>query len=214
MTAPRLTAEMLLRAYAGGIFPMAERRDDPEVFWVDPRERGVIPLDGFHVSRSLARRMRSGRFSATADIEFEAVLDGCSDREETWINDILRDLYLDLFEMGAAHSVEVWADGRLAGGVYGVTLGGAFFGESMFSRETDASKAALLWLVDRLRSGGFVLFDVQFLTQHLATLGAVEVPRHQYRRDLADALPVKSDFGPPGPLHPAQAVVQRITQTS
>ena len=214
MTEPRLTAAMLMRAYASGIFPMAESRDDPEVFWVDPRERGVMPLDGFHVSRSLTRRMRSGVFHASADEAFEAVLDGCADREETWINPVLRDLYLDLFDAGNAHSIEVWSGESLAGGVFGVALGGAFFGESMFSRETDASKAALVWLVDRLRSGGFTLFDVQFLTDHLATLGGIEVPRAAYRRALAKALEIPARFGKKGPLEPAQAVVQRITQTS
>jgi leucyl/phenylalanyl-tRNA--protein transferase len=214
MTEPRLTAAMLMRAYASGIFPMAESRDDTEVFWVDPRERGVMPLDAFHVSRSLRRRMRSGAFHATADQAFEAVLDGCADREETWINPVLRDLYLDLFDDGSAHSVEVWSGDTLAGGVFGVALGGAFFGESMFSRKSDASKAALVWLVDRLQTGGFTLFDVQFLTDHLATMGGIEVPRATYRQALADALDVPARFGSSGPLPPAQAVVQRITQTS
>lgn len=214
MTEPRLTAAMLLRAYAGGIFPMAESRDDPEIFWVDPRVRGVMPIDRFHVSRSLARRMRRGAYRATADRDFEAVLDGCADREETWINPALRELYLDLHDHGSAHSVEVWSHAGLAGGVYGVALGGAFFGESMFSRETDASKAALAWLVDRLRSGGFALFDIQFLTPHLASLGAVEMPRADYRRALSQAVPLPARFGPPGDLDPAQAVVQRITHTS
>ncbi|MDJ1007355.1 MAG: leucyl/phenylalanyl-tRNA--protein transferase [Paracoccaceae bacterium] len=214
MTAPRLTAAMLLRGYASGIFPMAEAREDPEVFWVDPRERGVLPLDGFHISRSLAKRMRSGVFRATADLAFEAVLEGCADRDQTWINPMLHDLYLDLFEMGAGHSVEVWAGEKLVGGVYGIAMGGVFFGESMFSRQTDASKAALAWLVDRLRTGGFALFDVQFLTEHLASLGAVEIPRAAYRERLAEALSETGSFGGPGDLPPAQAVVQRITQTS
>ena len=214
MTEPRLTAAMLLRAYASGIFPMAESREDPEIFWVDPRVRGVMPLHDFHLSRSLSRRMRKGAFQATADRAFEAVLDGCADRGETWINPILRELYLDLYDHGSAHSVEVWSEAGLAGGVYGVALGGAFFGESMFSRETDASKAALAWLVDRLRSGGFALFDIQFLTPHLASLGAVEMPRAAYRRALSEAIAVPARFGPPGDLDPAQAVVQRITQTS
>jgi len=214
MTEPRVTPAMLLRAYAGGIFPMAESRDDPEIFWVDPRERGVLPLDRFHLSRSLARRMRRGVFRATADQAFEAVLDGCADRGETWINPTLRELYLDLHDHGSAHSVEIWSEAGLAGGVYGIALGGAFFGESMFSRETDASKAALAWLVDRLRSGGFVLFDIQFLTAHLASLGALAIPRADYRKLLSEAVAVPARFGPPGDLDPAQAVVQRITQTS
>lgn len=214
MTEPRITAAMLLRAYASGIFPMAESRDDPEIFWVDPRERGVMPLHDFHLSRSLSRRMRKDVFHATADRDFEAVLDGCADRSETWINPTLRELYLDLYDHGSAHSVEVWSGPGLAGGVYGVALGGAFFGESMFSRETDASKAALAWLVDRLRSGGFALFDIQFLTPHLASLGAVEMSRSAYRRALSEAIAVPARFGPPGDLDPAQSVVQRITQTS
>jgi len=209
-----ITSELLLHAYASGVFPMSESREDPEIFWVDPRERGVMPLDGFHVSRSLARRMRSGVFRASADRAFEAVLEGCADRDETWINPLLHDLYLDLFDTGSAHSVEVWSGARLVGGVYGVCLGGAFFGESMFSRETDASKAALVWLVDRLRTGGFALFDIQFLTAHLASLGAVEIPRAAYRAELAVALGIHATWGDPGELDPAQAVVQRITQTS
>ncbi|MEM9707490.1 MAG: leucyl/phenylalanyl-tRNA--protein transferase [Pseudomonadota bacterium] len=205
---------MLLRAYSSGIFPMAERRDDPEVFWVDPRERGVLPLDGFHMSRTLSRRMRSGVFNATVNRDFETVIDACADRDETWINATLRGLYLDLHMIGHGHSLEVWRGAELVGGVYGVSLGGAFFGESMFSKATDGSKAALAWLVDHLVRRGFVLFDVQFITDHLASLGAVEISRAAYRTRLDEALGVETDFGPPGPLPPAQAVVQRITHTS
>lgn len=214
MSEPRLTSAMLLRGYASGIFPMAEHRDDPDLFWVDPRHRGIIPLGGFHVSRSLARRMRSGVFTATTDTAFVQVLNACAGRDETWINPTLFDLYLDLAETGQAHSVEVWQDGALAGGVFGVRLGGAFFGESMFSAQTDGSKAALAWLIDILERNRFHLFDVQFLTAHLSSLGAVEIPRADYRERLKNALPVPADFPAPGPLDPAYAVVQRITQTS
>ena len=210
---PDLTADLLLRAYAMGIFPMAERRDDAQVFWVDPRRRGIIPLDGFRISRSLARRMRRGEHAVTVDRDFAGVLDGCAGRRETWISERLRALYLDLHRMGHAHSLEVWQDGTLAGGVYGVVLGAAFFGESMFSRRTDASKIALAYLVDRLRRGGFVLFDTQFLTAHLASLGAVEIGRDDYHRRLARALEMSADFLAP-PIPTAQDVIQCNTQTS
>ncbi len=210
----RLTPELLLRAYAAGVFPMAEARDSPEVHWIDPRRRGIIPLDGFHISRSLRRRLLRGGFEVRVDHDFAAVLAACADRDETWINAEIAALYLNLHRRGAAHSVEVWIDGELAGGVYGVVLGAAFFGESMFSRRTDASKIALAYLVDRLRQGGFTLFDAQFLTAHLARLGAIEVTRAEYRRRLADALNRDADFNAGGPVPDAQEVVQRITQTS
>jgi len=184
----------MLRAYAMGIFPMAESRDDPEIHWVDPRLRGIIPLDGFHISRSLARRIRRGGYQATVDTDFAGVVTACAAREETWINDEIHRLYLDLHRMGHAHSQEIWQDGRLIGGVYGVVLGRAFFGESMFSAATDGSKLALAHLVARLRAGGFRLFDTQFLTPHLASLGAVEIPRAEYHRRLAEALKGKARF--------------------
>jgi leucyl/phenylalanyl-tRNA--protein transferase len=183
-----LSPELLLLAYAQGIFPMAEGRDDPEVFWVDPRRRGIVPLDGFHVSRSLARTLRRGAFRVSFDRDFGGVVAGCAEREETWISGPIAALYAQLHDRGRAHSVEVWDGEMLAGGVYGVTLGAAFFGESMFSRRTDASKVALFHLIGRLRAGGFTLFDTQFLTPHLASLGAVEVSRATYRRMLAEAL--------------------------
>ena len=210
----KLTPDLLLRAYAAGVFPMAESRDDPEVFWVDPRDRGVLPLDGFHLSRTLRRRLRAGTFGVSTDQAFEAVVDGCADRPETWINDTIRALYADLFRLGRAHSVEVWEEDALVGGVYGVALGGAFFGESMFSRRTDASKVALTYLVDRLRQGRFTLFDTQFLTDHLASLGAVEVPRDTYHALLGKALSEHADFTAPGALPTPQVLVQRMTQTS
>jgi leucyl/phenylalanyl-tRNA--protein transferase len=193
---------------------MAESRDDPEVFWVDPRMRGILPLDGFHVSRSLARRIRSGIFRISFDRSFEAVIDGCAARDETWINPLIRSLCVSLHQLGNAHSVEVWQDGRLVGGVYGITLGGAFFGESMFSRATDASKVALAYLVDRLRESGYLLFDAQFNTPHLQSLGAVEIPRAEYRERLAHALQVQAEFRATAPVPTPQELLHRITQTS
>lgn len=193
-----LTPDILLRAYAMGIFPMSDGRDDPEIHWIDPRRRGVLPLDGFHVSRSLAKRIRSGRFRATTDTAFEAVVEACAERDETWISHRIQRLYLQLHQLGFAHSVEVWEGDALVGGVYGVALGAAFFGESMFSRATDASKVALAHAVDRLRAGGFTLFDTQFLTPHLASLGGREIPRAEYHRLLAEALEGTATFDPPG----------------
>lgn len=211
---PLLTPELLLQAYQAGVFPMSEGRDNPEVFWVDPRLRGVFPLDRFRISRRLARTMRRGHFQVTVDHAFAAVVTGCADREETWINDTIFDLYCTLFAQGYAHSVEVWEDGALVGGVYGVVIGAAFFGESMFSRATDASKVALAYLVDRLRCGGFQLFDTQFITPHLASLGAVEIKRSHYRAILAEALVAKASFDGAGPVPAAQDVIQRNAQTS
>jgi leucyl/phenylalanyl-tRNA--protein transferase len=213
-TSDTLTPELLLHAYSLGLFPMAEHRDDPEIFWVDPRRRGIVPLDRFHISRSLARRIRRGDYRVTVDADFAGVMDGCAEREETWINAEIRRLYEALHRMGRAHSLEVWMDGILAGGVYGVTLGAAYFGESMFSRRTDASKIALAYLVDRLRLAGFRLFDTQFLTPHLASLGGVEISRAEYQRRLRDAVRHSADFtAPPLPASP-QDVLQRKTQTS
>lgn len=221
MIEPTITPEILLRAYAMGIFPMSEGRDDPEIHWVDPRRRGVLPLDGFHVSRSLLRTLRSGRFRVTVDTVFEAVVEACADRDETWISHRIQQLYAELFALGFAHSIEVWNGEDLVGGVYGVTLGAAFFGESMFSRVTDASKVALAYCVDRLRAGGFLLFDTQFLTPHLASLGGKEVARGEYHRLLNEALKSSADFDPPGYSPSAGAVsagasgkTQDKTQTS
>ena len=179
---------LLLQGYASGIFPMADSRDATELYWVEPRQRAIIPLDRFHVSRSLRRTIRSGRFTVTRDGDFAAVISACAQREETWINDELEHAMIALHGSGHAHSIEVWREGRLAGGLYGVKLGRAFFGESMFSRETDASKVALAWLVARLRVGNFTLLDCQFMTEHLASLGAVSVPREDYVALLAGAL--------------------------
>lgn len=187
---PPLTPDVLLRGYIAGIFPMAEQRDDPEVFWVDPKRRGILPLDGVHVSRSLKRALRKSTGQLALDTSFEGVLDGCADRDETWINAAIREAYLELHEMGYAHSIELWDNGALAGGVYGVAIGGAFFGESMFSRQPDASKIALVCLVEHLKACGFTLFDTQFVTAHLQRLGAVEIARDDYKARLKDALSV------------------------
>ncbi len=209
-----LTPDLLLGAYAAGVFPMAETREDPDVFWVDPRRRGILPLEEFHVSRSLARRMRRGSARATLDEDFEAVVDGCADRDETWINETIRDLMITLHRMGHAHSFAVREDERLVGGMYGVALGGVFFGESMFSRATDGSKMTLTFAVDHLRRCGFELFDTQFLTAHLASLGAIEVSRSDYHARLATALELTADIRALPIETDVQAVVQRMTQTS
>jgi leucyl/phenylalanyl-tRNA--protein transferase len=189
---PQLTPEILLRAYAEGLFPMAERRGDPTLYWVSPEKRGVIPLDGFHVPHRLARTVRSGRFTVTADTAFRSVMEACAapgpGREESWINAEILRLYTALHVGGHAHSLECWQDGELVGGLYGVRLGAAFFGERMFSRARDASKVALVHLVEGLKRGGFVLLDTQFITGHLARFGAVEIPREQYLRRLHEAL--------------------------
>ncbi|AGI66966.1 leucyl/phenylalanyl-tRNA--protein transferase [Octadecabacter antarcticus 307] len=209
-----LTPEMLLSAYAGGIFPMAEHRGDEDLFWVDPRQRGVMPLDGFHISRSLAKTVRSERFTITYDVDFEGVVAGCADRDETWINEMLVTLYNQLHRARMARSVEVWDNGVLVGGVFGITLGGAFFGESMFSHRTDASKVALAYLVDRLAVGGFELFDTQFITPHLSSLGGVEVSRAQYRHMLDTALALDADFERQTGVSDAYSLLQRNAQTS
>jgi leucyl/phenylalanyl-tRNA--protein transferase len=192
MHGPRLTPEILLRAYAEGLFPMAERRGDPMLYWVSPDKRGILPLDEFHVPQRLARTVRSGRFTVTADRAFADVMRACAapapGREESWINDEILRLYTALHAGGHAHSIECWRDDALVGGLYGVRLGAAFFGESMFSHERDASKVALVYLVDALKRGGFVLLDTQFITAHLAQFGAVEIPRAQYLTRLNQAL--------------------------
>ena len=209
-----LTPDLLLRAYAAGIFPMAQARDDPSVHWVDPQRRGVFPLDGFHLSRSLQRRLLRHSFRVTTDTDFAGVVQACAAREETWINVTISDLYRALFAMGHAHSLELWEGRVLVGGVYGVVLGGAFCGESMFSHRTDASKMALAYLIDRLRQGGFVLFDTQFLTPHLQSLGAIEISRAAYQARLAAALRTDADFNRQGAVPAAAEVVQRRTHTS
>lgn len=191
---PALTPELMIRAYAAGIFPMSDGAEDDSIFWVDPQRRGVFPLDRFHVSRSLRRRIRKGGYEIAVNRDFGATVAACADRGETWINAEIFRTYMALHAVGQAHSVEVWMDGALAGGVFGVTLGAAFFGESMVSRRTDGSKLALAHLVERLRLGGFQLFDTQFTTPHLESLGAVELPRAEYRRQLQIALATEADF--------------------
>jgi leucyl/phenylalanyl-tRNA--protein transferase len=187
-----ITPEVLLKAYACGIFPMAESADDPGLYWIEPQLRGVIPLEAFHVPRRLARTVRSGRFEIRIDNDFESVIAACAapapSRGKTWINRRIRRLYRELHARGHCHTVETWLDGRLVGGLYGVRLGRAFFGESMFHRERDASKVALVHLVARLRRGGFRLLDAQFLTAHLANFGAIEVDRDRYQQLLAEAV--------------------------
>lgn len=213
-----LTPETLLRAYAVGLFPMAERRDDQTLFWIDPEKRGILPIDRFHLPRRLARKLRRRPFEVRCDSAFEDVIRECAapadDRPETWINEEIVALYTDLNQMGRAHSVECWRDGRLVGGLYGVTLGAAFFGESMFSRETDASKIALAHLVARLRKGGFSLLDVQFVTGHLSRFGAVEILRSGYRHLLAEALDRSATFYPELDPSEVERLLQPITQTS
>lgn len=208
-----LSPELLLHGYSIGVFPMAEHRNDPEIFWIDPKRRGVMPLDGFHISRSLARRMRRSGFRISIDTDFTRVVLGCADRVETWINEEILLQYQSLHARGHAHSLEVWEGDTLVGGVYGVVLGAAFFGESMFSRRRDASKIALAFLVDRLNLAGFTLFDTQFLTDHLASLGGVEITRAEYHRQLKRATDAPASFVSP-PVATAQDVIQRNTQTS
>nr|WP_255703030.1 leucyl/phenylalanyl-tRNA--protein transferase [Roseivivax sp. GX 12232] len=202
---------MILQAYRVGVFPMAESRDDPEIFWVDPKFRGVIPLDGFHVSRSLARTLRQDRFQVSLNRDFAGVMRGCADREETWINDEILRVYSALNAAGEAHSLEVWEEGALVGGVYGVSVGAAFCGESMFSRRRDASKVALAWLVDHLTRAGYRLFDTQFLTHHLASLGAEEISRTAYQARLKAALKEEGRFSETPLAGSGREVVARLT---
>ncbi len=213
-----LSPETLLRAYAVGLFPMAERRDDPTLYWIDPKKRGILPLDRFRAPRRLARRVRNGIFEVRCDTAFREVISACAEpghgRTETWINSEIVDLYCELHTMGRAHSVEAWRDGRLVGGLYGVALGAAFFGESMFTRETDASKVALVHLVALLKRGGFTLLDVQFVTPHLARFGAVEIHRSGYRQLLADALDKSAAFQREVASSDVETVLQSTTQTS
>ena len=210
-----ITPEVLLKAYACGIFPMAESADDPALFWIEPEKRGVIPLDRFHIPARLVRTVRSDCFTVTVDRDFDAVLDGCAQpwpgRPRTWINDRIRALYRRLYDRRHCHSLEVHAGRELVGGLYGVTLGRAFFGESMFHRARDASKVALVHLVARLKAGGFRLLDTQFVTDHLKTFGAIEVPRRQYHKLLETALVGEGNFAALDmrqPITGAQALAQ------
>lgn len=193
-----LDPELLLRAYATGVFPMAEEAENPEIFWVRPEKRGIIPFENFHVSRSLRKTVRKGIFDIRYDSNFTGVIDGCAsgsgDRARTWINGPIRQAYGKLFDLGYCHTVEAWRDDRLVGGLYGISLGSAFFGESMFSRQRDASKVCLVHLVSHLIERGFTLLDTQFTTDHLETFGAVEVPRRQYQKMLENALAQPAEF--------------------
>ena len=213
-----LTPETLLRAYAVGLFPMAERHDDETLYWIDPEKRGILPIDRFHLPRRLARKFRRRPFEVRCDTAFERVMRECAapadDRPETWINDEIIALYTELNQMGRAHSVECWQAGDLVGGLYGVTLGAAFFGESMFSRETDASKIALAHLVARLRKGGYSLLDIQFVTEHLSRFGAVEIVRSGYRHLLAEALDRTATFYRELDPSEVERLLQPMTQTS
>nr|WP_256471706.1 leucyl/phenylalanyl-tRNA--protein transferase [Oceanicola sp. 502str15] len=204
----------MLRAYRMGLFPMADDADAEDLYWVEPRLRGVFPLDNFHISRSLARLIRREPFTITTNADFGGVMDGCAGRDTTWINTEIHKLYRQLHQEGHAHSLEVWEGEELVGGVYGVSLGGVFCGESMFSRRRDASKVALAYLVDHLQRCGFVLFDTQFITPHLASLGAVEIGRDEYRKRLAIARKLDCDFRSVAEIPSGYSVVQRNTQTS
>ncbi len=211
----------LLTAYSRGIFPMAEERDDEDVFWIDPDRRGILPLDQFHVPQRLARKMRSTRWRMTADTAFEQVIDACAEpaaqRSKTWINGLIERSYVNLHAKGHAHSVEVWDEATLVGGLYGVSIGAAFFGESMFSRRADASKVALVHLVARLKAGRYRLLDTQFVTEHLKQFGAVEIARGRYQNLLRAAVDARANFyelGGAGAAVCAGTVLQLITQTS
>ena len=212
------TPELLLQAYRIGVFPMGERRDDPRLYWLDPRLRAVLPLDGFHLPKRLARTVRSGHFEVSADTAFTETMRACAEprpgHPESWINDPILALYGELFARGHAHSVECRVDGRLVGGLYGVSIGGVFFGESMFSRERDASKVALVHLVARLRKGGFRLLDCQFMTEHLRSFGALEMPRETFKTLLGEAVEASGSFQRElGGADPC-AIVQESTRTS
>lgn len=213
-----LTPEILLRAYAVGLFPMAEHRDDPTLYWIDPEKRGVLPLDDFHIPRRLRRTVRRNEFDVRCNTAFTDVIRACAapgeGRDESWINDEIVSLYTTLNEMGRAHSVEAWQDGELVGGLYGVALGAAFFGESMFSTVRDASKVALVHLVARLKKADFALLDTQFVTDHLAQFGVVEMPRSGFRQVLSTALDRSAAFPAELTQPELEAFLQSITQTS
>jgi leucyl/phenylalanyl-tRNA--protein transferase len=213
-----LTAEILLRAYRAGVFPMAESRLRQRLYWVDPEWRGIIPLDRFHVPRRLRRTVRARRYEVRCDVAFREVIERCAEpgrnRSDTWITDEIVDSYCDLYAHGYAHSLEAWREGQLAGGLYGVAIGSAFFGESMFSVETDASKVALVHLVARLVAGGYRLLDTQFVTDHLVQFGTVEVPRRAYHQMLIEALGRTAEFPIDFADERVDAYLQSLTQTS
>jgi len=213
-----ITPELLLQAYRIGVFPMGERRDDPKLYWLDPRLRAILPLDGFHLPKRLARTVRQGTFEVTADQDFTEVMRACAEprpgHPESWINEPILDLYGDLHRRGHAHCIECRRDGKLVGGLYGVSVGAAFFGESMFSRERDASKVALVHLVARLIKGGFRLLDCQFMTEHLRSFGAVEMPREEFRVLLAEAVDRRAAFQRELGAEDPCTLVQANTRTS
>jgi leucyl/phenylalanyl-tRNA--protein transferase len=213
-----ITPDLLLQAYRIGVFPMGERRDDPKLYWLDPRRRAVLPLDGFHLPHRLARTIRAGRFQVTADTAFTETVLACAEprpgHPESWINGPIVELYTELHRRGHAHSVECWSDGQLVGGLYGVSVGAAFFGESMFTRQRDASKVALVHLVARLIVGRFRLLDCQFMTEHLRSFGTIEIAREEFRPLLAAAIEQSADFQRDlGAADPC-AIVQASTRTS
>lgn len=213
-----ITPQVLLKAYSCGIFPMAESADDPALYWIEPQHRGILPLDEVHIPRRLARTLRASAVTVRVDSDFEGVISGCAasrpGRRSTWINARIRSLYRDLFDLGHCHTVETWSDGRLVGGLYGVALGGAFFGESMFSTERDVSKIALMHLVARLIAGGFTLLDTQFVTEHLRQFGTIEVDRDEFQRRLETALDLNGDFHAIGPEPAADRVLGLIASSA
>ncbi len=213
-----ITPQVLLKAYAVGIFPMAESADDPGLYWIEPESREIMPLERFHLPRRLARTVASDRFEIRIDHDFEAVIDGCAgetpSRPKTWINRRIRRLYGELFEIGACHTIEAWREDKLVGGLYGVSLGAAFFGESMFSRERDASKVALVHLVARLKTGGYTLLDTQFTTRHLRQFGAIDIDRRHYQRLLDDAIAREADFYRLAGGGTLEVILQLVSQTS
>ncbi|WP_417318325.1 leucyl/phenylalanyl-tRNA--protein transferase [Emcibacter sp.] len=215
-----ITAELLLHAYSQGIFPMGESADSDEIFWVDPELRGIFPFERFHVPSRLARKIRKQPFEIRLDTAFRDVMKACAEtipdteRDNTWINDTILDRYYELFKMGFAHSVECWREDKLVGGLYGVSIGGAFCGESMFHKETDASKVALVYLVARLKKAGYTLLDTQFVTDHLEKFGAVEIPRMEYKARLARALELEPDFYSLGGDASPETILHLVTQIS
>lgn len=209
-----LSQDILLSAYRRGLFPMAETRTVSDVFWVDPKYRGILPLSQFHISRSLRKCILKENYNIKISSAFSEVISACAERPDTWINDTIFELYCTLAKNKMAHSLEVWQEKQLIGGVYGVVIGAAFFGESMFSRRDNASKIALAYLVHRLKHTGFKLFDTQFITPHLASLGAVEIPKVNYLKHLREALNLAADFTDPSYSVSASGIVQRSTQTS
>lgn len=216
--AAEITPDTLLKAYACGIFPMAESADDPTLYWIEPETRGILPLNALRVPKRLARTIRQEKFEVRVDNDFEGVIEGCAaplpGRESTWINAPIIDLYADLFGMGYCHTVETWLDGRLVGGLYGVHLNGAFFGESMFSRERDASKVALIYLAARLVFGRFSMLDTQFVTGHLRQFGAIEISREEFQKHLRRALDLQGNFHLMPRNYPSSGILQLVSQTS